>query len=255
VEVAAAAAPPEAGPRQIPAPEAPGAPATPRAMETIALDPGHGGADVGARGAGGLQEKDLTLDVARRVKNLIETRLGLHVVMTREDDRAVGLDERTAIANNSKAELFLSLHANAALAPSAKGAEVYYVKLDRDLEEARREAESDAVAIPVLGGGTRVIDMIRWDLAQARHLDQSAMLAMMMGAELGPKVTPCARPLQQAPLRVLEGADMPAVEVEMLYLTNPDQEKLAGTDDFKNTLAQALFDAIVKFRATIGGPR
>jgi N-acetylmuramoyl-L-alanine amidase len=175
--------------------------------------------------------------------------------MTREDDRAVGLDDRTAIANNSKAEMFLSLHANAALAPSVKGAEVYYVKLDRELEEARRQAESEAVAIPVLGGGSRVVNVIRWDLAQARHLDQSAMLASMLSAELGPKVTASARPLQQVPLRVLEGADMPAAEVEMLYVTNPGQARLALSDDFKNTLAQALFDAIVKFRSTLGGAR
>lgn len=257
IEVAAAstatpsqtAAPPQAPP----APPVAGAPPRP-AMEAIAIDPGHGGDDIGAHGAAGLQEKQVTLDVARRLKNLIEMRLGVRVVMTREDDRAVGLEERTAIANNSKADLFLSLHANAAFAPALKGSEVYYLRTSSDLDAARREADATAVTVPVLGGGSRELNIIRWDMAQARHLDQSARLASMLAAQLGSKVPASPRPLQQAPIRVLEGADMPAAEVEMLYLTNPDQEKAAGADDFKNTLAQALFDAIAQFRATLEAP-
>jgi N-acetylmuramoyl-L-alanine amidase len=254
IDIASAAAPGQtAAPVQPTPPTTPGAvpaPAQPArsGIATIAIDPGHGGDDVGARGPGGVEEKAVTLDVARRLKNLIETRLGLRVVMTREDDRAVGLDDRTAIANNSKADLLLSLHANAALTPSMSGAEVYYLKSTADLEQARRDAESDAVTLPVLGGGTRLVDMIRWDMAQARHLDQSQAFASVLSQELDAKVPASPRPLQQALLRVLEGADMPAAEVELLYLTNPDQAKQAASDDFKNTLAQALFDAIVKFR-------
>jgi N-acetylmuramoyl-L-alanine amidase len=251
VATAAGATPPQtaAPPQPTPSPEAAGTP--PRtAMEAIAIDPGHGGDDVGARGARGLQEKQLTLDVARRLKNLIETRLGVRVVMTREDDRAVGLDERTAIANNSKADMFLSLHANAALAPVMKGSEVYYLETSSDLEAARRDADATAVTVPVLGGGSRELNIIRWDMAQGRHLDQSAKLASILSTQLGAKVPASPRPIQQAPIRVLEGADMPAVEVEMLYLTNPDQEKAAASDDFKNTLAQALFDAVVQFRSS-----
>lgn len=249
------ATPPQTGvpPQPTPAPEAAGAP--PRsAPEAIAIDPGHGGEDIGVRGSGGLQEKQLTLDVARRLKNLIEMRLGVRVVMTREDDRAVGLDERTAIANNSKADLFLSLHANAALAPAMKGSEVYYLKTNTDLEAARREADATSVAVPVLGGGSRELNIIRWDMAQGRHLSESARLASILSTQLGSKVPASPRPIQQAPIRVLEGADMPAVEVEMLYLTNPDQEKAAGSDDFKNGLAQALFDAVVQFRSIQEAP-
>ena len=133
-------------------------------LQTIVIDPGHGGNDVGVRGARGTDEKTITLDVARRLRTLIEMRLGIRVILTREDDRAVRLDERTAVANNSKADLFLSLHMNAAPVENVAGAEVFYLRLDREGENARRAAASEAVVLPVLGGAVRSINLIRWDL-------------------------------------------------------------------------------------------
>jgi N-acetylmuramoyl-L-alanine amidase len=224
-------------------------------MQTIAIDPGHGGDDVGARGSGGLLEKDVVLDIAHRLRALIETRLGIHVVQTREDDRAVPIDQRTAIANNNKAALFISLHANAAWSPAVSGAEVYHLRPDRTVAEVRLDAESSAITLPVLGGGTRTVDVIRWDLAQARHIDASARFATMLGAALGSKVPMSPRPVQAASLRVLEGADMPAVLVEVAYLTNPGQEKLAGSDAFKDGIAQAIFDTVAAFRSDQGDAR
>jgi N-acetylmuramoyl-L-alanine amidase len=218
-------------------------------LQTIVIDPGHGGEDVGAKGAGGTQEKQLTLEIARRLRAAIEMRLGMRVILTRDEDRSVQLDERASIANNSKADLFLSLHANAALAAAPAGAEVYHLRLDREGEEARREAAADAVTMPILGGGTRKIDVIRWDLAQARHIDTSAALAGMLATDLGSHITMSPRAVQQAPLRVLEGADMPAALIEMAYLTNPAQEKLAATDEYRNAIVQSVFDTIVKFRS------
>jgi N-acetylmuramoyl-L-alanine amidase len=222
-------------------------------IQTVAIDPGHGGEEIGARGASGTEEKQLTLDVARRLRGLVETRLGLHVVLTREDDRAVPLDQRTATANNNKADLFISLHANAALSPRVSGAEVYHLRPGREEEEVRREAEAGSLTLPVLGGGTRTIDLVRWDLAQARHVEASATFAAILGGALKEHVPMAPRGVQQAPLRVLEGADMPAALVEMAYLTNPEQEKLAASEDFKNSVAQALYDAIVRFRGGGGG--
>jgi N-acetylmuramoyl-L-alanine amidase len=252
IEVAQAAPPQDAAatpPRPAPPSSESAAPVLPRAgVQTIAIDPGHGGDEIGARGTAGTQEKQLTLDVARRLRGLVETRLGLHVVLTRDDDRVVPLDQRTATANNNKADLFISLHANAALSPRASGAEVYHLRLGREEEQVRREAEAGALTLPVLGGGSRTIDLVRWDLAQARHVEASATFASMLGDTLKERVPMGPRPLQDAPLRVLEGADMPAALVEMAYLTNPDQEKLAGSEDFKNSIAQALYDAIVRFR-------
>ena len=151
VPAGAAAAPPPtdtaAAPRPSPPPAAPDASLTqPRTgFQTVVIDPGHGGDDRGAKGARGLEEKAFTLDIARRLRGLLEGRMGVRVVLTRDDDRAVPLDARAAIANSSKANLFLSLHVNASLASSLTGAEVYHLQLDREGEEARRQAEADAV--------------------------------------------------------------------------------------------------------------
>ena len=256
VDVPAAGAPPDTSAAP-PAPLAPTAPAegialTPRpAFQTVVLDPGHGGDDVGVRGMDGVIEKQLTLDVARRVRQRIETRLGLRVILTRDDDRATGLDERAATANNSKADLFLSLHANAALAPAMSGAEVFHLRLDSEGENVRRDVAAEAVTLPVLGGARRTIDVVRWDLAQAPHVEASAILASMLEEELRRRVPMSPRAVQQAPMRVLSGANMPAALVEIAYLTNPAQAAGANGEEFKNAVAEALYDAIIRFRGYV----
>ena len=248
VEVTAPAADAAApAPPREPAPPPP-APATRPPLQTIVLDPGHGGDDAGVRGARGTAEKDVTLAVARRVRTLIETRLGVRVILTRGDDRAVGLDERAAIANNSKADLFLSLHANAAPSADLAGAEVFHLRLDREGEDARRAAESEAVALPVLGGATRTIDVMRWDLAQVRHVDASAALAAVLDEHLRAQVPMGSQALRQAPLRVLTSVNMPAALVEMGYLTNEDQERQLGSEAFQSSLAQGIYNAVLRFR-------
>ena len=218
-----------------------------QALQTLAIDPGHGGDEVGVRGAGGLEEKQLTLDVARRLRGLVERGLGVRVILTRDDDRMVGIDERAAAANNGKADLLLSLHANGALSGSPSGAEIFYDRLDRE-GEAVRSAPAAAVALPVIGGGTRNIDIVPWELAQARHVEASAMLASVLEQELRQRVPMGQRPIQQGPMRLLSAANMPAVLVEMAYLTNGAQEKAAGGEEFKNAVALALYNAIVRFR-------
>jgi N-acetylmuramoyl-L-alanine amidase len=218
-----------------------------QALQTLAIDPGHGGDEVGVRGTNGLEEKQLTLDVARRLRGLVERGLGVRVILTRDDDRVVGIDERAAAANNGKADLLLSLHANGALSGSPSGAEVFYDRLDRE-GEAVRSAAAAAVALPVIGGGTRTIDVVPWELAQARHVEASAMLASVLEQELRQRVPMGQRPIQQGPMRLLSAANMPAVLVEMAYLTNGAQEKAAAGDEFKNAVAQALYNAIVRFR-------
>ncbi len=223
-------------------------------LQTMVIDPGHGGDDVGVRGPKGTLEKQITLDVARRLKTLVETRLGVRVVMTRDDDRAVTPDERDAAANNSKADLFLSIHVNGAVSPSVAGAEVYYLRLDREGEDARRNAAATELVLPAVGGGTRPIDMIRWDLAQSFHVDASATFASMLEDELRKHIPMGPRPLQQEPMRVLAGANMPASLVEIAYLTNPDQEQLAQSGDYQANVAQALYDAVLRFRSYLETP-
>jgi N-acetylmuramoyl-L-alanine amidase len=230
--------------------------ATPRAaLQTIVIDPGHGGEENGATGAGGTLEKQVALELARRAKTLIETRLGVRVVLTREDDRTMRLDERSALANNTKADLFISLHAGAALGPSVSGAEVFHLGLDPDVEEARRSAEADSLALPVLGGSARAIDVIRWDMAQAAHIESSTVLASILEEELRSHVPMGPRPIQQAPMRVLMGTNMPAALVEVAYLTNAEQEKQVSTPQFQQSITLAIYESVLRFRSHLESRR
>ena len=215
-------------------------------LQTMVIDAGHGGDDTGARGSSGAEEKQITLQVARRLRTLIEARLGIRVILTRDDDTRMSLDDRAAVANNSKADLFLSLHANASPVAAVSGSEVFYLRLDRDGEEALRTAATNAVALPVLGGAMRSIDVIRWDLAQARHVDASAALGGMIEEDLRAQIRMSAR--HAAPLRVLTSVNMPAALIEMGYLTNSDEERSLRSDDYQASLAQAIYNAVVRFR-------
>jgi N-acetylmuramoyl-L-alanine amidase len=251
-----AAPPPTPPPASAPAP-VPAPPETPAPLlgtrtarlQTMVVDAGHGGEDNGARGPKGTLEKQITLEAARKLKTLVESRLGVRVVMTREEDRALSLDERDAIANNSKADLFLSIHANSSPSPSVKGTEVYYLRLDRAGEEARRNAAATELILPVVGGVMRPIDIIPWDLAQASHVDASSRFASMLEEELEKRVPAGPRPLQQAPMRVLSGANMPAALVEMAYLTNGEQEQRLKSADFQGAIVEAIYGAVVRFKS------
>jgi N-acetylmuramoyl-L-alanine amidase len=219
---------------------------TPRpAIRTIAIDPGHGGEDEGVKSASGTTEKELTLAVARRLKAAAEGRLGVRVLLTRDEDRNVAIDERSAIANNSKVDLFISLHANASMRGSAGGASIQVVNFS-EAERARATLKPEPV--PVFGGSTRDIEVVQWDLAQIRYVDQSSALALALETAFRGRVPLDQRPVDSAPFRVLESANMPAVLVEMGYLTNEMQARQLAGAEFQNTLVQAIVDGITSFR-------
>jgi N-acetylmuramoyl-L-alanine amidase len=220
----------------------------PGGLRTIVIDAGHGGDDAGSRGAQGTLEKTVTLSVARKLKAAIEARLGVRVLLTRDGDQAVASDQRAALANNNKADLFISLHANASMRPAVAGAEVFYLNLEGYGEQGQRASQSASEALPVVGGGSREIEITPWEMAQARHIEQSAVFARAVEAALRDRVPMSARALQQAPFRVLVGANMPAVLVEMGFLTNAQQEQQLAGDEHQNALVQALVDAIVRYR-------
>ena len=240
---------------------APGTPAAPvlvlpkGGLQTVVIDPGHGGDDTGVRGAGGTLEKQVTLEVARRLKTVLEARMGVRVVLTRDEDRAVPPDERTATANNAKGDLFVSLHMSSSPSPATTGGVVYFMRLDREGEDTRRQAGAQALALPVLGGGSRVIETIRWDLAQARHVEDSGRLANLLASALEGHVPTMPQPVQAAPLRVLAGLNMPAVLFEMGFLTNADQEKRTTGDEGRTALVQAIYDAVNRFALGAAGGR
>jgi N-acetylmuramoyl-L-alanine amidase len=217
-------------------------------IRTIVVDAGHGGAEDGAHGPGGTLEKNVTLSVARRLKAALEARLGVRVILTRDRDDTVELDQRAALANNNKADVFVSLHANASVRESAAGAEVFYLSLDEYGDQAQRVAKGEMEALPVFGGGTRDIEVILWEMAQARYIEESAALAKEVEASLRERVLMSPRAIQQAPFRVLVGANMPAVLVEMGFITNTEQEKQLVSEAFQNSIVQSIVDSIIRYR-------
>jgi N-acetylmuramoyl-L-alanine amidase len=232
-------------PSEPPPPELPILTPSPSAIRTLTIDPGHGGNDQGVRGAEGVAEKNVTLAVAQRLKAAVEARLGIRVILTREDDRAVSVNDRTALANNNKADLFLSLHANASFRPALTGATIYLASFDDAL--AAREGLA-AERLPAFGGGFRDIELVPWNLAQIRHTARSNEVANLLAGQLRSRVPLAPRAIEHAPLRVLEAANMPAVLIEMGYLSNPGQEKQLAGAALQTEIAQAILEAIVKFR-------
>jgi N-acetylmuramoyl-L-alanine amidase len=223
-------------------------------IRTIVLDPGHGGEDTGVKGAGGTLEKDVALSVARRVKGVIEGRLGIRVLLTRDEDVKADADGRAALANNNKADLFISLHANGSPRADVKGAVIYYLGLDRSGEAARRQSQADREAMTVYGGGTREFALVEWELAQAAHVEGSAAFSGLVEQKLQTSEGLTAVTVQKGSMRGLAGANMPAVLIEMGYLSNPDEEKLLASAEFQNSIAQAVTEAVVAFRDYLETP-
>jgi N-acetylmuramoyl-L-alanine amidase len=238
------AAPPAAAAQEPPVIEIP----APGTIRTVVIDPGHGGDDEGAHGRRGAREKDLTLQVGQKLKATIESRLGLRVLLTREGDENVPYDRRTAIANNNKADVFFSLHANASLRPDVHGAQVLSVSAG-DYAGRTTGSPGRSAAVPALGGGTRTIEAVPWDLAQLPFVGKSTALGSILVRHLTERGVPLhPKPAGQMPLRVLVGANMPAVLIEMGYLTNPEDEKALTSGD----LPAKLIDAVI---ATISDAR
>ena len=219
-------------------------------LRTIVIDAGHGGSDTGTQGQAGLQEKDITLQVARRLREAIESRLGLRVVMTRDSDRTVRLDERAAIANNNKANLFISLHTNSSVSEAASGAVVYSLALN-DYSEQTLSENRQSHAVPLLGGRTRNIEIVLWDLAQVTHVEDSALFAGFVDVELRRRINMNTLTLQQAPFRVLVGANMPAVLVEMGFISNGLQEEQLASLAFQDRVVQGLLQSVVTYRESL----
>jgi N-acetylmuramoyl-L-alanine amidase len=216
---------------------------------TVVIDPGHGGDEVGAIGPSGAMEKDVTLAIARKLRALIQNSLGYQVFLTRDKDGVVPLDGRPAIANNYKADLFVSIHANASRARGAHGSEVYFLSYQASDDDSRRAAQAEgAIAAPseVAPPGTD-LSLILWDMAQAEHLEESSALASRIQEELAGVTGSEGRGIKQAPFRVLVGAAMPAVLVEVAFISNTDEEKQLVSEAWQGRVAAALLRGIARF--------
>lgn len=219
------------------------------AISTICLDPGHGGTDLGAVGNNKLMEKDVTLKISRKLKEIIEAKLGLRVVITRDKDVEVSLNSRVAIANNQKAQIFVSIHVNSSFRKAARGTETYFVSLkatDREsFELAMKENQADQ-EIDQLAGNDE-LKMILWDMAQADYIRESSKLAEFIQNECNVLMNTLNRGVKQAPFRVLMRAAMPAVLVEIAFVSNPVEEMKLGNDGFLDQVAGALYSGIARF--------
>jgi N-acetylmuramoyl-L-alanine amidase len=224
-------------------------PAEEPSIRTVVIDPGHGGENPGARGAGGTLEKDVALSIARKLRAELVNARGLTVFLTREKDQDLGLDERTAIANNYKADLFVSIHANASRARGAKGSEVYFLSYQASDDESRWVAQNEGAAESTHGAAPGSdLSLILWDMAQAEHLEESSALASRIQEELAVVTGSEGRGVKQAPFRVLVGAAMPAILVEVAFISNPDEEKLLASEAYQAKIAASLARGIERFR-------
>jgi N-acetylmuramoyl-L-alanine amidase len=219
----------------------------------IVIDPGHGGHDTGTIGPTGLKEKDLTLDVALRLGKLIEEKLGAEVVYTREDDTFVPLEDRTALANQVKADMFISIHANSSRDHSARGVETYYLNFAASEEAMEVAARENALAQASLHD---LQDMVK-KIARNEKIEESRELAADVQSSLTKRLqrngkAPKNRGVKRAPFVVLIGANMPSVLAEVSFLSNPSDETLLKKGDHRQRIAEGLFSGVSSYLESLG---
>jgi N-acetylmuramoyl-L-alanine amidase len=257
--------PAEAGSSGIPAPEpAPSTQHLPNSMvralglkiNRIVIDAGHGGHDSGTLGPGGLEEKDVVLDVALRLGRLLKQRLGADVIYTRSDDTFIPLETRTAIANEAQADLFISIHANSSSDTSARGVEVYYLNFTSSadaLEVAARENAVSDESIHQLSDLVKKIalqDKINESREFASDVDQSLYAGLDPG---NPGLKD--RGVKKAPFVVLIGANMPSILAEISFLTNPDDAEELREPQYRQRIAESLYRGVSRYVSSLNGVR
>jgi N-acetylmuramoyl-L-alanine amidase len=222
-------------------------------LSRVVIDAGHGGHDTGSIGPTGLAEKDLVLDVAKRLQSLIESQLGAEVVMTRESDTFVPLESRTQLANDEKADLFLSIHANSSPEKSVRGVETFFLNLNtqsRDaLSTATRENAASEKKIHELQDLLQKI-VLNDKADESRELATHVQQAMSKRGNAGSN-----RGVKQAPFVVLIGATMPSVLAEISFISNPDEEKRLKVSEYRQQIAESLFQGIKSYAETLSGTR
>lgn len=235
---------------------APAAPALPResaqhAIRTVVIDPGHGGKESGAIGPAGSAEKDLALLIAKALAQRLEQALSVKTVLTRTDDVDLGLDERSALANQNKADLFVSIHLNSSLGRGALGAETYFLSLQASDQRAADAAAVEnyvGASVAPAGSDDFELQLLLWDLAQSQHLAASQRLATLIQEELNRELDLRDRGVKQAPFRVLMGAAMPAVLVEVGFISTREEEQRLRTPEYRSQLVETLVRAIGRFK-------
>jgi N-acetylmuramoyl-L-alanine amidase len=226
-------------------------------LRTIVLDAGHGGHDSGAVGPGGLMEKELVLDVTRRVARLLGERLGVKVLLSRDGDQFIPLRDRTSFANRERADLFVSIHANAHRVAASEGVEVYFLSSEATDHAARQlaAAENSVVQLekPAAGRGagrSEIVRTILWDLAQSEFLSESSRVAETVLDAITAALRIPNRGVKQAGFYVLGGAAMPAILIEIGFVTNPREERRLKDPRYRDEIARAIFTGLGEYKRT-----
>jgi N-acetylmuramoyl-L-alanine amidase len=217
------------------------------------IDPGHGGRDTGTVGPGGLLEKDLVLEIAKNLKRLLEQKLNAQVFLTREEDVFVPLEERTSLAKQRQADLFISIHANSSNLRSTSGVETYYLDFASNASERETAARENAAT----SQNVRDLEDLIKQIVQADKSKESRELAAVVQRKLfadSQHLFPVThnRGVRRAPFIVLIGANMPSILAEVAFISNPRDEKLLKKQDVRERLAQALFAGIQGYARALG---
>ena len=220
-------------------------------VSRIVIDAGHGGNDPGAK-ANGVEEAELVLDIALRVEKLLKQQPGMEVILTRRTDVFIPLEERTAIANREGADLFLSIHANAARRATAKGVETYFLNFATNPEAEAVAARENATSGKSMGNLPKLVQQITLNtkVKESREFAQMVQTSMIRGLRAQNKaVTDLG--VKQAPFVVLIGAEMPSVLAEISFVTNKAEASLLKNEAYKQRIAQSLADAVLKYQASL----
>ncbi len=220
----------------------------------VVIDPGHGGHDTGSIGPSGLREKDVVLDVSKRLGKLIQDSLGAEVLFTRDDDTYLKPQERPKVANQLQADLFISVHANASSIGSVRGVETYYLNFTTDswaMNVASREnAGSDNTV--------HELQDVLSKIAQNERIDESREFATQIQSSVYSGLTKATsglrnRGVRKAPLLALIGAKMPAILAEIAFISNSSDEKLLKTEAYRQKIAEHLYDGVAGYVSSLGG--
>jgi N-acetylmuramoyl-L-alanine amidase len=222
----------------------------------IVIDAGHGGHDSGTLGVGGIEEKDVVLDVALRLGKLLHDRLGAEVVYTRADDTFIPLETRTAIANKAQADLFLSIHANSSSDSSARGVEVYYLNFTSDPEAMKVAGRENAVSTQSVH---ELSDLVK-KIALKDKIDESKELATDVDAALYQGITKGNpglknRGVKKAPFVVLIGANMPSILAEISFVTNAEDASELERPAYRERVAESLYNGVAQYAGGINGKK
>lgn len=222
-------------------------------VRRVVIDPGHGGKDPGAIGPGGLREKDVVLKIAKKLERKLKRELGLETILTRRDDTFIPLDERTAIANTQKADLFVSIHANANRRRGARGIETYVLNFATDEESIELAARENAVSTKKLSD----LQYILYDLMRTAKIGESRTLAehtqKSIYRRLSHKYSGVRNlGVKEAPFYVLIGANMPCILVEVSFISNRQEERRLKDDRYLDELADGIMEGIAKYMKEIG---